>query len=255
MSAKTHYDTLGVPRDASLNEIAAAYQTLLTALDPRRSASPPDPADAERLIAVHAAWKTLGDAERRYRYDEALQTAALTELVLANDRSATRRLIKPARIGLFAAAAVLALLGFRTWQSYHAQQAAIAMTGQSRLKTIEMERLQSEGTPEERAAGARQQNEWEAGREERERKAAAERDEREFERARNEQDNATANRHYAMEEDRQRAASAAEQNKNDRAEAEETARRNAAERLEREKAYLESLQNNNRRKSTDQDPQ
>lgn len=59
----SHYDTLGVPRDASADAIKQAFR--------RRSSEchPDKGGDADEQAAVNRAWETLGDAERRAEYD------------------------------------------------------------------------------------------------------------------------------------------------------------------------------------------
>ena len=59
----SHYDTLGVPRDASADAIKQAYR--------RRSAQahPDKVGDAEEMSAINRAYEVLGDAERRAEYD------------------------------------------------------------------------------------------------------------------------------------------------------------------------------------------
>jgi len=58
-----HYDTLGVGRDATADEIKQAFR--------RRSSEchPDKGGDAEQQAAVNRAWETLGDPERRAEYD------------------------------------------------------------------------------------------------------------------------------------------------------------------------------------------
>jgi len=59
----SHYDTLGVARDASPDEIKQAFR--------RRSSEchPDKGGDADQQAAVNRAWETLGDPERRAEYD------------------------------------------------------------------------------------------------------------------------------------------------------------------------------------------
>jgi molecular chaperone DnaJ len=78
--ARNYYAILGVPSDASSEEIHAAYRRLV-------KASHPDVSGAEsgaRFREVQEAWETLGDAERRRAYDRNLkrrprQTSPLSE--------------------------------------------------------------------------------------------------------------------------------------------------------------------------------
>lgn len=59
----SHYDTLGVPRDASADDIKQAFR--------RRSSEchPDKGGDAEAQAAVNRAYETLGDPTRRAEYD------------------------------------------------------------------------------------------------------------------------------------------------------------------------------------------
>ncbi|MGI5193432.1 J domain-containing protein [Streptomyces sp. CA-288835] len=66
---RDHYAVLDVPRDASAGEITSAYRRLVRLLHP--DARPADPAAADRLADVLAAYDTLGDAGRRAAYDAA----------------------------------------------------------------------------------------------------------------------------------------------------------------------------------------
>jgi curved DNA-binding protein CbpA len=58
-----HYDTLGVPRDASAEDIKAAFRRVASAEHPDRGG------DGERMAAANRAYETLGDPERRAEYD------------------------------------------------------------------------------------------------------------------------------------------------------------------------------------------
>jgi hypothetical protein len=68
----SHYQTLGVPPSASADEIHTAYRNLARRLHPdrHRLRSPAEAALAERRMRdVNEAWRVLGDADRRGRYD------------------------------------------------------------------------------------------------------------------------------------------------------------------------------------------
>jgi molecular chaperone DnaJ len=67
--ARNYYVILGVPSDASLEEIQAAYRRLAKASHPDVSGAD----SGERFREVQEAWETLGDAERRHVYDMSLQ--------------------------------------------------------------------------------------------------------------------------------------------------------------------------------------
>jgi molecular chaperone DnaJ len=61
------YEILGVRRDASQDEIRAAYRKLARALHPDVNA---DPADQERFKEITGAYEILSDPAKRRRYDE-----------------------------------------------------------------------------------------------------------------------------------------------------------------------------------------
>lgn len=62
-AAASHYDTLGVARDASQEEIKRAYRKLAMKHHPDRGG------DAERFQELQAAYETLSDAGARQTYD------------------------------------------------------------------------------------------------------------------------------------------------------------------------------------------
>lgn len=64
---RDHYTVLDVSRDASPGQITSAYRRLVRLLHP--DARPADPAAADRLADVLAAYDTLGDPGRRAAYD------------------------------------------------------------------------------------------------------------------------------------------------------------------------------------------
>lgn len=63
-----HYEVLGVPPGATAAELRRAYLELA-----RRHHPDLDGGSAEQMRAVNEAWATLGDADRRRRYDESLR--------------------------------------------------------------------------------------------------------------------------------------------------------------------------------------
>jgi hypothetical protein len=64
-----HYRVLGIARDASPQQVKRAYRDLVKACHPDRNDSP----QASTLFhAVHAAYETLRDSDRRRAYDERL---------------------------------------------------------------------------------------------------------------------------------------------------------------------------------------
>ena len=66
----THYDVLGVPRNAPIREVRQAYVALARAHHPDRSGG-----DADAMRAVNEAWATLRDPARRATYDLTLRPA------------------------------------------------------------------------------------------------------------------------------------------------------------------------------------
>jgi curved DNA-binding protein CbpA len=67
------YQLLGVPRDASREEIAQAWRR--RARDEHPDARPADAGAPDRFRALAAAWQVLGDPARRAAYDRALAHA------------------------------------------------------------------------------------------------------------------------------------------------------------------------------------
>ena len=61
-----HYQTLGIARDASADEIKKAYRKLARELHPDVN---PDPAIQEKFKEVTAAYEVLSDPDKRQRYD------------------------------------------------------------------------------------------------------------------------------------------------------------------------------------------
>ena len=64
--ARTHYDVLGIPRDASAGDVRAAYRARA------RTAHPDAGGDPDRMRQLNAAWHVLGDPQRRAAYDRLL---------------------------------------------------------------------------------------------------------------------------------------------------------------------------------------
>jgi curved DNA-binding protein CbpA len=63
---QTHYEVLGVARSATTDQVRAAYRAAA------RDHHPDAGGDADRMRAVNAAWRVLGDPMRRAAYDRAL---------------------------------------------------------------------------------------------------------------------------------------------------------------------------------------
>ncbi|HEY0519210.1 MAG TPA: J domain-containing protein [Ilumatobacteraceae bacterium] len=64
----THYEVLGVRRNASTSEIRAAFRTLARAHHPDTS----DAGSGESLAPINEAWRILGDPVLRRAYDRSL---------------------------------------------------------------------------------------------------------------------------------------------------------------------------------------
>src|SRR3954462_4462989 len=62
-----HYKTLGVPRNASADEIKKAYRNLVRETHPDKH--PDDPAAEERFKQIAQANEVLSDPEKRQQYD------------------------------------------------------------------------------------------------------------------------------------------------------------------------------------------
>lgn len=66
----THYEVLGVERDASTSQIRTAFRRLARAHHPDTSAS----GSAESLAPINEAWRVLGDPVLRHAYDRSLES-------------------------------------------------------------------------------------------------------------------------------------------------------------------------------------
>ena len=71
----THYETLGVPRDASPDAVRAAFRRLAMEHHPDRNPQDLDGAH-KRMIAVNVAYQILIDPKRRGEYDAWLDAGA-----------------------------------------------------------------------------------------------------------------------------------------------------------------------------------
>ena len=72
MVAQTHYEVLGVARSATTAQVRAAYRAAA------RDHHPDAGGDADRMRALNAAWRVLGDPARRAAYDRQLGGASAT---------------------------------------------------------------------------------------------------------------------------------------------------------------------------------
>ncbi len=68
MEYKDYYKILGVPRNASANEIKGAYRKLAMQYHPDRN--PGDKQAEERFKEMNEAYQVLSDPQKRARYDQ-----------------------------------------------------------------------------------------------------------------------------------------------------------------------------------------
>jgi curved DNA-binding protein CbpA len=89
------YQLLGVPRDASREEIALAWRRRARAEHP--DARPGDAAAAGRFRVLAGAWQVLGDPARRAAYDRALarERQRAAQVPAAPGRVPVRRVAGP----------------------------------------------------------------------------------------------------------------------------------------------------------------
>lgn len=88
---KSYYDILGVERQATEQEVRAAYRRLVLKYHPDRN---PDPAATEMFLKITRAYECLSDAGRRASYDRLLK---LEEQPAAPQQTASRTSREPAR--------------------------------------------------------------------------------------------------------------------------------------------------------------
>ena len=93
------YEELGVPRDASRGEIAAAYRARAKELHP--DTRPADTEAAQRFARIGAAYRVLSDPAERARYDASLVVTGLTipTTATAGARATPAAPPKPRRLG------------------------------------------------------------------------------------------------------------------------------------------------------------
>ena len=90
----SYYQTLGVPKDATLATIRSAYRKLVLSCHPDKTQDEAEKAiRQEKFHEVQEAYETLSDEPKRHKYDEKVKLAELraerTEIL--GERSTTRR--------------------------------------------------------------------------------------------------------------------------------------------------------------------
>ena len=104
--SQDHYAILGVTPTAQPGAIRAAYLALMREYHPDRN---PSPAAAERAQAIVAAYKILGDFDRRqeYDWDERRAREAAAALAARPKRTLSAAVVIAAAFGLAVASAVM----------------------------------------------------------------------------------------------------------------------------------------------------
>lgn len=67
-----YYSILGVPRDASAEEIRRSYRALSLRLHPDKQSNVTSAQDEPAFASVQKAWEVLRDPQRRAEYDVSL---------------------------------------------------------------------------------------------------------------------------------------------------------------------------------------
>jgi curved DNA-binding protein CbpA len=74
MQTKNPYKALGLPREASQDDIRKTHRKLVRKYHP--DANPEDPRAEERFKEVQRAYEVLSDEKKRREYDEGLRTSS-----------------------------------------------------------------------------------------------------------------------------------------------------------------------------------
>lgn len=98
-----HYVVLGVPQDATVEEIRRAYRAIALRLHPDVS----ELADNEPMAAANEAWHVLGDASRRTVYDQRIGSSPTPDTTISGAESPIDDAPVPRRAGLLLLAATL----------------------------------------------------------------------------------------------------------------------------------------------------
>ena len=85
MAGRSHYDVLGVSRNAKPDAIRRAYLRQARRWHPDRPSG-----DSEQMRAVNEAWQVLGDIRSRAAYDRSLARSAASQTGSARPAGATR---------------------------------------------------------------------------------------------------------------------------------------------------------------------
>lgn len=78
MAIRSHYDVLGVARNASAHDIKTAYREKARRVHPDRVSKQDEQWALQEMAALNVAWSVLSDPQRRRTYDESLQQGAST---------------------------------------------------------------------------------------------------------------------------------------------------------------------------------
>ncbi|XVF67898.1 hypothetical protein PTKIN_Ptkin10aG0159000 [Pterospermum kingtungense] len=72
MASSTWYEVLGIPMNANVNEIKAAYRRLARTCHPDVVSINQKEMSAHQFMKIHAAYSTLSDPDKRANYDRDL---------------------------------------------------------------------------------------------------------------------------------------------------------------------------------------
>ena len=91
LPTRSPYETLGIPKDATLATVRSAYRKLVLSCHPDKVQDPAEKlVKAEHFHELQKAYETLNDERKRQRYDEDVKLAELKK-EMQNERSAPRR--------------------------------------------------------------------------------------------------------------------------------------------------------------------
>jgi serine protease Do len=127
---KTHYDVLGVARDASSVDIASAFRDKLAAMQSKPDALP------EAIDSLREAYQTLASPARRDEYDESLAPAAgmrPSKARSTNDSHEGSSEFRATALKLFVALMVLGV-AFWGWKRHKAQSEAPTIVSVTRTE-------------------------------------------------------------------------------------------------------------------------